>query len=141
MIENKHRASVLMGIIGAISIALLVEIFFGLFAFGQTFADFLWKILIFSPVPLIVGSVAGGLLRYIDSSIPLCFSFLLGGAGMALGYFAGVYIYDYLIELYGWGYRFWSFIVPLAVGITFEVIVFGCVWLWRKIYMVTIRTS
>lgn len=141
MDTHRNTSYILAGMSGAITSALLVETFFWVFSLGQTFDDFVWRILTFLPVPMIIGGMAGALLWRIRSSIGVGLSFWFGALGMVFGYFAGVYIYDSLIEQFGWGYRFFGFIVPVLVGILFELFVFGCVWVGVKVYTTTGRPS
>lgn len=131
---STYRLHILQGIWGAVTVSLLTEIFFWVFSLGQTVADFLRRILIFLPVPLIIGSMAGVLVWRINSSLAARFSFWTGATGMIFGYFAGVYIYDYLVERFSWGYRFFGIGIPALVGILFELFVVGCIWFGVKIY-------
>ncbi len=131
---STHRVHILRGILGAVTVSLLIETFFWVFSLGRTSADFWWRILIFLPTPLIIGSMAGVLVWRINSSLPARFSFWLGVTGMIFGYFAGVYIYDYVIERFRWGYRFFGIVIPALVGILFELFVVGCIWFGVKVH-------
>ena len=134
------RVHIEQGIWGAIIVFLLVETFFWIFSLGRTIIDFGWRLLLFLPVPLLIGGIAGVLVWRLDSSLTIKLSFWVGVMGMACGYFVGVDVYFYLIERLGWGYRLFSIVVPGLVGILFDLFFVGCIGLGRRVYKALTRT-
>ena len=135
------RVHIEQGILGAIIVFLLVETFAWMFSLGRTIIDFAWGLLLFLPVPLVIGGIAGALVWRLDSSLTIKLSFWVGVLGMFCGYFVGVDVYDYLIERLDWGYRLFSIVVPGLVGILFDLFFFvGCIGLGRKVYKALTRT-
>jgi len=100
---------------------LLVKTFAWIFSLGITIIDFGLILLLFLPVPLLIGGIAGALVWRLDSSLTIKLSFWVGVMAMFYGYFVGMEVNYYLIEPLGWGYRLFSIVVPGLVGILFDL--------------------
>jgi len=135
------RVHIEQGIWGAIIVFLLVKTFIWMVSLGMTIIDFGWILLLFLPVPLLIGGIAGALVWRLDSSLTIKLSFWVGVMAMFYGYFVGVEVNYYLIERLGWGYRLFSIVVPGLVGILFDLFFVGCIGLGRKVYKALISAS
>jgi hypothetical protein len=135
------RVHIEQGIWGAIIVFLLVKTFAWIFSLGMTIIDFGLILLLFLPVPLLIGGIAGALVWRLDSSLTIKLSFWVGVMAMFYGYFVGMEVNYYLIEPLGWGYRLFSIVVPGLVGILFDLFFVGCIALGRKVYKAFISAS
>ena len=121
-----------LGVLGAITISILVEVFLWIFTLGQTVLHRLWHFIVFLPVPIIVGAFAGLLTWAMGGHLRSKFAYWIGFTTMSAGYYFSIYVSEYLFQWSqtDWQYQASAIVSPLIAGILVEgaLILFVVVW-------------
>ena len=140
---RKLTPYVRLGILGAITTSMVIHLFVWFFSLGQTFVHFLLGLVLFLPVPIIIGSLAGLLTWAIGGRPGSRFAYWFGFLATGAGYYYGTYISEYL---YQWSQNDWQFrasaiVGPLIAGVLVEVAMILVVLVWRMIAKLLTRKS